>query len=143
MTDMIKFTTILFILIIPIGNNLFGQDFENKEIRDFLISTGEIQEGDRCSYYAYELIKSDELKCSDICGIYRIGAYASHSYTYLLLLDKRGKTFLDCHTDLYQTLKSIFSFFEKNNHCFTDLEKLSYIKEAMEIYHRNNTAIPW
>ena len=38
MTDMIKFTTILFILIIPIGNNLFGQDFENKEIRDFLIN---------------------------------------------------------------------------------------------------------
>lgn len=127
-THMIKFVAILLMLIIPIGNNLFAQEFENQEIRTFLISIGEMEEGDRCSYYAYELLKSDTLKSSDVCGIYRIGTYASDTYTYLLLLYKQDKIFLDCHTDLYQTLKSVFSFFEKNSGCFTDAQKLSYIK---------------
>ena len=47
---MIKFVTILLALIVPIGNNLFAQDFENKEIKDFLVSTGEMRDGDKCSY---------------------------------------------------------------------------------------------
>ena len=140
---MIKFVTILLALIVPIGKNLFAQDFENKEIKDFLVSTGEMRDGDKCSYYAYELLKLDALNDSDSCGIYRIGVYASHSYTYLLLLDKKTKTFLNCHTDLYQTLKSVYSFFEKSSCCFSDSEKLSYIKELMDIYHRNNIVIPW
>lgn len=34
-THMIKFVAILLMLIIPIGNNLFAQEFENQEIRTF------------------------------------------------------------------------------------------------------------
>lgn len=35
------------------------------------------------------------------------------------------------------------SSYEKSSCCFSDSEKLSYIKELMDIYHRNNIVIPW
>lgn len=133
----------LLVLITSIGCNISAQNFENKQIRDFLVSVGEVQEGSRCSYYAYELLTSNMMKPSDSCGIFRIGVHTSHSYTYLLLLGKQGKNFLDCHTNLYQTLSTVLSFFENSSCHFSDSEKLSYIKEIMDVYHRNKVAIPW
>jgi hypothetical protein len=140
---MMKFIIVLFVLTISTESNLFAQDLKDEEIKKFLVSVGEMQEEDRCSYYAYELLDSDTIKSSDSCGIYRIGVHGSHSYTYLLLLDKQKKTFLDCHTNLYQTLSSAFSFFDNCSCQFTDSEKLSYIRKIMDIYNRNETAVPW
>lgn len=143
MKNLIKLATILFVLIVPMGNSLFAQNVTNEEIKDFFVSIGEIQDGDRCSYYAYELLTSDTLQRSEVCGIYRIGMHASHSYTYLLLLDKQDKVFLNCHTDLYQTLKSIFAFWNKNNCNFAESKKLSYIKAVMNVYYQNEKVVPW
>lgn len=140
---MMKIVIILFTLIIPIGSSLFAQSFDKERIRTYLIGIGEMQDGDDCSYYAYELIKSDSIKETDSCGIYRIGVYASHTYTYLLLLDKQKVQFIDCHTDLYKTLSSVFSFFESCNCCFTDTEMFNYTKEVVNIFHRNETTVPW
>lgn len=127
---MIKKVIVLFALIASMAWSISAQDFQDKQVRDFLISVGEIQQGSRCSYYAYELLTSKMMTPSDSCDMFRIGVYASHNYTYLLLLDKQEKIFLDCHANLYQTLSSIFSFFENSTCRFTDTEKLSYIKDG-------------
>ena len=93
-------------------NRLFAQDFKNEEVRKLLISAGELEQEDKCSYYAYEIETSNMMTSLDTCGVYRIGAHVSESYEHILLLDKQKTIFIDCHKkDLAQALKLLFSFF--------------------------------
>lgn len=125
-------------------NRLFAQDFKNEEVRKLLISAGELEQEDKCSYYAYEIETSNMMTSLDTCGVYRIGAHVSESYEHILLLDKQKTIFIDCHKkDLAQALKLLFSFFDNCSHRFTDSEKLSYIEGVVSIYSENETAIPW
>lgn len=134
---------IFIVLMLSTGGSLYSQDFVNKDIKQYLVSVGEMQEGSRVSYYAFELIKSDTLNDSDSCGIYRIGVHASHSFTHLLLMDKQKKIFLDCQTDLCKTLSVVLDYFEVSRCRFTDSEKLSYIREVVDVFRRNATASSW
>ena len=138
-----RIVIVLFVLVTSMGDNVLAQDFKNKEVRDFLISIGEMKEDSKCSYFAYDLLKSDVLKPSDTCGIYKIGKDASDSFIHLLILDKQEKIFLKCPSDLYQTLSTVFSFFEKSSCRFTDSEKLAYIEGVMLVHYQNSIAIPW
>ena len=142
--------TFLIVLISQMEGRTFAQtnDYsvqtcENKVLREFLISVGEIQKASRASCYAIDLSKMIPVKNVDKCGIYKIGAFADHSFAHILLLDKEKKVFLDCHANLSQTLYSLFSFLDNGNCRFTDSEKLSYIKAILDIYNQNETAVPW
>lgn len=141
-----RIASILFVLIVfsLMGNKLLAQDFKNKEVRDFFVSINELKEDEKCSYYAYELLTSKMLTPSDTYGIYRIGLDASDSFEHLLLRKKQTNIFINCYkSNLYQILNVVFSFFDDCDFVFTDSKKLSYIRGVMNIYYRNENAIPW
>lgn len=124
-------------------NNFSVKTCENKDIKEFLISVGEMEKDSRVSCYVVDLSNMTSMENVDKCGIYKIGVFADHSFAHILLLDKEKKVFLDCHANLSQTLNSLFSFLNNGNCRFTDSEKLSYIKAILDIYNQNETAVPW
>ena len=91
----------------------------------------------------FELLNNNKLEGTERYGIFRIGIYADHSLTYLLLLNDGNHMFLDCFADLSQTLNSVFIYFERVGNQLTDAQKLLYIHKIVDVYIRNRNCIPW
>ena len=119
---------------------------EKKELEKddyFSIQTGDTYLSDAVNGFAFELVKNNGYY-DNICGIYRIGVFASHSFVYLFLLDKDKNEYflLDTH-NFFSTIEKIFDFLDNTSCEFSDYEKLAYIRKIIDIYNRNIKAIPW
>lgn len=131
-------TFLLFLVFSP--KNLSAQIGIN-EIKTFLEGE-ELLELSIGNIYAYELLTNKELQANDSIGIYRIGVFASHSMTYLLLLDREHHKFLDCFSNLAETLKATFAFFDSTTR-LTDVRKLCYLRKIVDIFESNQQRVPW
>lgn len=123
---------------------LWGQN-PLDDIKKYLVKQGVIEKENinRTSIYALELLDNKEFNGTERYGIYRIGIYADHSLSHLLLLNNGDKIFLDCFKDLSSTLNMVFAYFEDIDNQFTDSKKLLYIRKIVDVYIRNMHSIPW
>ena len=78
------------------------------------------------------------------CGIYKIGTFSDHSFTYLFLIDKDKDQhiFLDFE-NLSETINAVLEFLDNSSCIFTDTQKLSYLRKIIEINSINKNVIPW
>lgn len=137
-----KKNTVFLLFLIFSLKNLSAQIGIN-EIKTFL--EGEKSDKRELSIdniYAYELLTNKKLQANDSIGIYRIGTFTSHSLTYLLLLDKEHHIFLDCFSNLAETLKATFAFFDSTTQ-LTDVRKLCYLRKIVDIFESNRHRVPW
>ena len=135
---------VISICLILLSPDLLAQT-SFKDIKKYLVEQGVIEKDfiDRTSVYAFELLNNNKFEGTERYGIFRIGIYADHSLTYLLLLNDGNHMFLDCFADLSQTLNSVFIYFERVGNQLTDAQKLLYIHKIVDVYIRNRNCIPW
>ncbi len=112
-------------------------------VKEYLINKGEIKEDKESSIYVYELLNSNMIKDNN-CGIYKIGTFSDHSFTYLFLIDKDKDQhiFLDFE-NLSETINAVLEFLDNSSCIFTDTQKLSYLRKIIEINSINKNVIPW
>ena len=135
---------LLLLLNLLVMSKVDGQTHNyDKLVKDYLISQGEIKDDGRSSVYAFELLKSNEIKDNN-CGIFRIGTFSDHGLVYLFLIDKdkNEHLFLD-FKDLSKTIEDVLNFLDNSSCNFTDTKKLAYLRKVIEIYTINKNKIPW
>ena len=112
-------------------------------VKEYLINKGEIKEDKESSIYVYELLNSNMIKDNN-CGIYKIGTFSDHGFAYLFLIDKNKDQhiFLDFE-DLSETINAVLEFLDNSSCIFTDTQKLSYLRNIIEINSVNINVIPW
>lgn len=133
----------VFLLFISFVNCLFAQTVNDRDIRKFLEQKGELEQDAETSIYAFELLSNKPLMASDNCGIYRIGTFADHSFTYLLLLENGKKKFIDCQSNLLEILNILIPFLENSNCHMTNKDNFLYLKKVVDVYKKNMDVIPW
>lgn len=135
---------VISMCLMLLNSNLLAQT-SFKDIKKYLVEQGAIEKDfiDRTSVYAFELLSNNEFEGNEQYGIFKIGIYADHSLTYLLLLNDGINMFLDCYADLSQTLNNVFIYFEHVGNRLTDAQKLLYIHKIVDVYIRNRNSIPW
>ena len=74
-----------------LNSHLLAQD-SLKDIKKYLLEQGVIEKdfADRTSVYAFELLSNNKFMGTERFGIFKIGIYADHSWTYLLLMRIRS-----------------------------------------------------
>jgi len=135
---------LLLLLNLLVMSKVDGQTHNyDKLVKDYLISQGEIKDDGRSSVYAFELLKSNEIKDNN-CGIFRIGTFSDHGLVYLFLIDKdeNEHLFLD-FKDLSKTIEDVLNFLDNSSCNFTDTKKLAYLRKVIKIYSINKNKIPW
>ena len=140
---MMKTLIAFFVFTISV-TNMFSQ--ENNiwtEVIGYLEAQEQFDKLERGNIYAYELLKDMELTDNAQDGIYRIGVFASHTFTHLMLLNNGKPIFLDNVSDLAKTLNELLAFFNNIGTKISDHEKLHYIKEVLYWHESNKNRIPW
>lgn len=132
---------IIFLMFLILRCELFAQDIINsdKDIVQYLQQVKELDDNgdERCSVYAVNLLTLEGFTASDKCGLYRIGAMASHASVYLMWLDDGQKYFIDCKRDLSETLRKVFDLWEKSKCEISDSDRLFYIKWIISTFDNN------
>ena len=140
---MMKTVIISFVLVIFAANvssqerNIWAEVIGYLQAEEF---SGKLERG---HVYAYELLTNAELTLDGHDGIYRIGVFASHTFTHFMLLDNGKVTFLNGYSDLTKTLEGLFLFFDDVGTKISCHKKLRYIKEVLYWHESNKNRIPW
>ena len=139
------FTFMISILLIFSGMTLNGQNRTKKEIVNYLIKVGDLENNALNSKDIYDgifivdLVTRKDYKDGQT-GIFSFGAFGAHNKSYILLKNDSTFTILNLK-DLDADLLSEIAFLKK--HKFSCDRIIKYIEYTIETDQMNQNVIPW
>lgn len=134
-----------FILLIFSGMTLNGQNRTKKEIINYLIKVGDLENNALNNQDIYDeifivdLVTRQDYKNGQT-GVFSFGTFSAHNKSYILLKNDSTCTILNLK-DLDADLLSEIAFLKK--HKFSCEKIIMYIKYTIETDQMNQNVIPW
>jgi len=142
-----RFLTVLFFIIISYMQ-LQSQNITDDNLRDtlldFLISKGDYDKDMKTEGVLLIIndISSLEKFDKQEMGIFKFGTLTSHSYFHVFFKDKEGFTIVDMKQP-YENIVPLFLKYFQRNQDYTKEEVLNYLKDATELYRKNECVVSW
>lgn len=142
-----RFLTV-FVFIIVGFMQLLSQNINSDNLRctlfEFLISKGDYDKDMKTEGVLLIIndISSLEKFNKQEIGIFKVGTLTSHSCFHVFFKDKEGFTIIDMKQPYENIVQFFLDYFQRNQE-YTKEEVLSYIKDATELYTKNQGVVPW